>query len=74
MTDTNRTAMILDTLADAGPVTIIKSDGETLLRQRRWEKDGSTAYIIVELGRGADVESAAEVAAERWLGMKGGAS
>jgi hypothetical protein len=70
MTDTNRTAMILGALADAGPVTIIKSDGESVLRQRRWEKDGSTAYIMVELGRGADVEAAAEVAAERWLGQQ----
>jgi hypothetical protein len=71
MTDNNRTSMILTALAAQGTVCITRdTDGVTVLEQRRFHSSVSTIYRLVELGRGADVESAAEVAAERWLGQQ----
>lgn len=73
MPDTDRTAMILDAFAALGTVCITRDrDGVTVLEQRRWPDGGSTSYRLVELGRGPDVEAAAEVAAEVWLQQKGG--
>lgn len=71
MPDIDRTAMLLDALARHSTVSITVDRDVTILEQKRFN-DAQNSYRLTEIGRGADVQAAAEAAAKWLVQLKGG--